>query len=157
MGKQVHFKCRDYVWDGVELIGYKPAQGNADTFKNVSRQNIFMHDEDMDFDSRYFECGKDGFTTLEKHEHVHVVVVMRGKGKVIVGQKVHDVSDHDLIVIPSWAEHQLINTGDEPFGFICTVNAKRDPFGLLTRDEMDELLKNEEIKNCAKVPAGYFN
>ena len=154
--EQTLYQFRDFKWNGIEQIAYK-SDTAADTFKSVTRQNIFESTEETQFDMRYFEIAPGGFTTLEKHEHVHVVVAMRGEGKVILDDTVLDVAPHDLFVIPSQAIHQLINTGKTPFGFICTVNGRRDAPVLLTRDEMTALKKQSVVCDVMCVPDGYFD
>ena len=156
--RDTYFECKDFLWDKIQQIDYKPiSDGQTPTFNNVMRQNIFEGSEHVPFDIRYFECEKDGFSALEKHDHVHVVIVLRGKGVIIVGKEIHEVCPYDLIVIPAWAEHQLINTGEEPFGFLCTVNIQRDNPQMLSKEEVNELCKNSNIKNRIQIPTGYYN
>ena len=153
--REVFNKFKDFEWDNVDLIDYKTVgKGEKASFKNVKRQNIVKSDSDIGFDMRYFECGKGGYTSLERHEHVHVVLVLRGKGSIIVGEKAYVVEPYDLIVIPSQAVHQLVNTGAEPFGFVCTVNAERDKPLLLTQEEINELLKIPELKDIIRTKGG---
>ncbi|HCX65479.1 MAG TPA: cupin domain-containing protein [Eubacteriaceae bacterium] len=157
MKEQQFFKFDNYEWDGIEKIDYKPSgEDKQITFQNTSRQNLIAEGNNTQFHQRYFECGVDGFSTLEKHEHVHVVIIARGKGKVIVGNEIYDAQPLDLVVIPSWTEHQLINTGEEPFGFFCTVNGTRDKFQTLTKEEIEKLKENPEIAKYIKVHEKYF-
>lgn len=156
MKEQVLFKFNDFNWDGIKKIDYKPPGDGPVTFNETTRQNLVEHGANTDFHLRYFECAKDGFSTLEKHEHVHVVVILRGHGKVIVQDEIYDVEPMDLIVIPQNAFHQLINVGDVPFGFFCTVNAERDKFQQLTSEDIETLKKNPEIAKYIKVPDKYF-
>ena len=37
---------------------------------------------------RYFEVDAGGHTTLEKHEHTHLVIPIKGKGACLVGDEV---------------------------------------------------------------------
>jgi len=158
MGRDKNFfKYNNFSWDGIKQIEYKSAEKTSETFHSVTRQNIFESTVNTMFDMRYFECAVNGFTTLEKHEHEHVVMVMRGKGKVIIRDEVLAVEPHDLFVIPSWAPHQLVNDGHEPFGFICTVNGKRDEPVLLAKSEIEVLKMNVEIKKTMCVPESYFD
>lgn len=157
MGKQRNlFECSNYMWDGVDMIDYKPDDNSSVTFFNVTRQNILASMDGINFDMRYFECGPGGYTTLEIHEHAHVVMTLRGRGKVIIQDEVIDVKPYDMFVIPSKAAHQLVNAGDDPFGFVCTVNAMRDKFKLLSKVQMDELQKIDEVRKTMRVPKGYF-
>ncbi|MPW24465.1 cupin domain-containing protein [Alkalibaculum sp. M08DMB] len=157
MTDNIFHKFNDFVWDGISKIDYKPSGDGPVTFNETTRQNLVENNLNTDFHLRYFECAIDGFSTLEKHEHVHVVMIARGKGKVIVNDKIYDAEPMDLITIPPHAFHQLINTGEEPFGFFCTVDAKRDKFNLLTQEEILSLKKNPEIANYIQVPKKYFD
>ena len=153
---RLKLEFRDGTWDTVKKIAYKDV-GSSNTFYKVDRQNIISSADGVGFNVRYFECGAHGFTTLEKHEHVHIVMIARGEGRVIIGNVVFEARPNDYFVIPSWAPHQLINAGAEPFAFFCSVNAVRDKFVLLTGDEIDALKQNEGIQTWIKIPDGYFN
>lgn len=152
---RIRIPFREYEWDTVAKIAYKQKDGNQ-TFYQVERQNIISSDDGVEFDVRYFECGSGGYTTLEKHQHTHIVMIARGLGRVIVGQHVYDAGPFDYFIIPEWHPHQLINIGEEPFGFFCTVNARRDKFTLLAREETEKLKQNKGIKDIIKIPEGYF-
>ncbi len=149
---EVFNKFKDFRWDNIELINYKSV-GKRETasFKNVKRQNIVKSSFEIGFDMRYFECDIGGYTSLERHEHVHVVMMLRGKGKILVGEKVYDVEPYDLVVIPSLAAHQLVNTGDEPFGFVCTVNGGRDKPTLLSDEEVQKLREMPGLKEIIRA------
>ena len=82
--------------------------------------------ENTDFHLRYFEVAPGGMTSLEQHEHEHVVVCIRGEGICRVRRKDYALGFMDVIYIPPGAIHQLKNTGKEPFGFFCIVDAERD-------------------------------
>lgn len=154
--ERLHIKFSDYRWDTVSRIEYKNNDIN-NSFNNVDRQNIISSADGVNFDVRYFECGPCGFTTLEKHQHVHIVMIARGHGRVIIGGCVFVAHPYDYFVIPAWTPHQFINAEDEPFAFFCSVNAKRDKFMLLSKDEMESLKKNSEIEKWIRIPDGYFN
>ena len=145
----------NYRWDDVSKIEYK--SGGKDTFFNVDRQNIISSADGVDFDVRYFECGAGGFTTLEKHAHVHIVMIARGCGRVIIGENVFEAQPNDFFIIPSWTPHQLINAGDTPFGFFCSVNATRDKFVLLSEEEARSLKENKDVDEWVKIPSTYFD
>ena len=88
--RSIYRAFHDFRWEGVNKIAYKN-QGTGNTFYNVDRQNIISSADCVDFDVRYFECGPKGFTTLEKHEHVNIVMIARGSGSVIIRDKVFEV------------------------------------------------------------------
>lgn len=152
------YQFDDFNWNGINKINYKNnSNDNPITFNNITRQNIVGDEVKSDFHLRYFECGKNGYSTLEKHEHVHVVLILRGKGKIILDNEIIDVKPLDCIVVESCVKHQFINIGDEPFGFFCTVNSKRDKFELLNRTEVDALKENLIIADTICIPDHYFD
>ncbi|MGH7041394.1 MAG: cupin domain-containing protein, partial [Acetobacteraceae bacterium] len=75
---------------------------------------------------RYFEMEPGGHSTLERHEHVHAVMILRGEGHCLLGEAVRVVKPFDLISIPSWTWHQFRAKQGEALGFLCMVNATRD-------------------------------
>lgn len=69
--------AQQYTWEGVEVRAYK-SEGTA-PFKDVTRQVLF-DDPHLAAQWRYFEVAPGGHTTLERHRHVHAVMVIRGRG-----------------------------------------------------------------------------
>jgi len=135
--KTLHRRARpDYRWEGVERLPYKEEERAR--FKSVSRQVLFS-DPDLAGELRYFEVEPGGFTSLERHEHMHGVLILRGRGKCLVGTEVRAVEPHDLVTVPAWTWHQFRATADEPLGFLCMVNAGRDKPQLPTEAELAAL------------------
>lgn len=131
-----------YRWEGVELQEYKEHKGEkpGEGWRDITRQVIAgRFGEPCSFRLRYFEVGPGGFSSLEKHEHIHVVMTIRGQGKVIVGDDVYDARPLDLIYVPPLTPHQFVNEGDEPFGFLCIVDADRDRPQPLSPEELERL------------------
>ncbi|MPY94885.1 MAG: cupin domain-containing protein [Acidimicrobiia bacterium] len=110
-------------WSEVEVHEYK-AEGEA-PFREVTRQVLF-DDPDLACQVRYFEVAPGGWSTLERHEHVHAVVVLRGRGMALVDGTVFDVGLNDLVSVGPMAWHQFRAGADEPLGFLCVVNHERD-------------------------------
>lgn len=110
-------------WDDVDVHEYKAA-GEA-PFRAVTRQVLFERD-DLACQLRYFEVAPGGHTTLERHEHVHAVVVLRGSGRCLVGDEVHDVGPEDLVEVGPLVWHQFRADDHAPLGFLCIVNTERD-------------------------------
>ena len=125
-----------FRWDGVTLMPYK--EEGAAPFKSVTRQVLF-HDPDLRCELRYFEVAPGGHSTLERHEHVHGVMILRGSAKVLVGREVRAVKAFDLVHIPPLTWHQFRTTGREPMGFLCMVNAERDRPQLPSEADLAEL------------------
>ena len=94
---------------------------------------------------RYFEVAPGGHSTLERHEHFHLVVVLRGKGRVLVGSQVHAIEEKDVVTIPSNTWHQFRAKAGVPLGFLCLVNTTRDRPVLPTADELRELQGVPEV------------
>jgi quercetin dioxygenase-like cupin family protein len=112
--------CR---WDGVALQSYK--QNGSAPFKDISRQVLF-HDDALACELRYFEIDAGGYSTLERHQHAHAVMILRGHGTCLVGNEVRSVNTLDLVSIPAWQWHQFRASDGEPLGFLCMVNTQRD-------------------------------
>lgn len=114
----------DYSWTGVGTQRYKLEDG---TWADVIRRTLVGdRGEQTKFHLRYFEVAPGGHTSPEIHRHEHVVVCVRGRGKCKVGSRTYKLGFLDTVYIPPYAPHKLANTFDEPFGFFCIVDAKRD-------------------------------
>ena len=133
---------RDYRWDGVTHLPYK--EEVSAPFKSISRQVLFAEPE-LGCELRYFEMAAGGYSTLERHEHMHAVMILRGHGTCLVGQDVREVKPFDLVTIPSWAWHQFRASQGEPLGFLCMVNALRDKPQLPDAQELAALRANPAI------------
>jgi mannose-6-phosphate isomerase-like protein (cupin superfamily) len=140
----VHRKARDYRWDGVAVVPYK--EDTQAPFKSITRQVLFA-DPRQESELRYFEVAPEGFSTLERHEHTHNVLILRGYGHCLVGHEVREVATHDLIAVPPMTWHQFRATGKEPLGFLCMVNAVRDKPQLPTPEELAEFEQDPGITN----------
>ena len=112
-----------FHWQGVDVLAYK--QDSSAPFKEVTRQVLF-DDAAMKAQLRYFEVAVGGHTTLERHEHVHNVMVIRGRGSCLIGDHVHEIAEKDLVAVPPMAWHQFRAAADAPLGFLCLVNQERD-------------------------------
>jgi mannose-6-phosphate isomerase-like protein (cupin superfamily) len=129
-------RFQDWRWEGVAHLPYK--EDGAAPFKSVTRQVLF-HEPDMGCELRYFEVAPGGHSTLERHEHAHAVLILRGRGEAMVGGDIRPLATNDLVSIPPWAWHQFRATAGEPLGFLCMVNALRDRPQLPTEDELAAL------------------
>lgn len=110
-------------WTGVDVLAYK-AEGSA-PFRDVTRQVLFA-DATLGCELRYFEVAPGGHSTLERHVHTHAVMILRGRGTVLVGDQIRTIAEHDLVSIAPLTWHQFRADQDAPLGFLCMVNAERD-------------------------------
>jgi mannose-6-phosphate isomerase-like protein (cupin superfamily) len=113
----------DSRWDGVPVLNYKEEGSH---FKAISRQVLFPGGPKLGAELRYFEIESGGHSTLERHDHIHSVMVIRGRGQCLVGDAVYDIGANDLVYVPSMTWHQFRATTGEPLGFLCLVNIDRD-------------------------------
>ena len=132
----------EFRWDQVPLLPYK--EDATTPFKAISRQLLFT-DAALGCELRYFEMAAGGYSTLERHEHVHAVMILRGEGRCLLGDRVNPVRAFDLIRIPSWPWHQFRAGPDAPLGFLCMVNAARDKPRLPDTAELAALRAHPEV------------
>jgi ribulose-bisphosphate carboxylase large chain len=114
-------------WRAVEVESYKPPGADAN-WAETTRQVLFAGSRGapVDFDVRYFEVARGGYSSLERHHHAHVVVAVRGEGRVRLGRRWHRLRPLDVCYIGPNVAHQLRNAGRGRFGFFCVVDAERD-------------------------------
>jgi quercetin dioxygenase-like cupin family protein len=147
-GNPVRPQRGDSRWEGVEELRYK-AEGSA-PFRDITRQVLFQ-DPALACELRYFEMQPGGYSTLERHQHAHAVMIQRGAGRVLVGDVIHDVREHDLVHIPAMTWHQFRAPDDAPFGFLCMVNADRDRPQLPTADALTALRRDPAVAAFIRV------
>ena len=88
-----------FRWDGVELLAYKE-EGSA-PFKAITRQVLFSARRSSAASCAISRWQPGGHSTLERHEHVHAVMIFRGRGTCLVGGEVREVAAPDLVVHPA--------------------------------------------------------
>jgi quercetin dioxygenase-like cupin family protein len=141
-GKVVRRHEGGFRWEGVDVLRYKQ-EGSA-PFRDVTRQVLF-EGAGVPGQLRYFEVAPGGHTTLERHEHVHAVMVIRGRGRCLVGGEAHELKLHDLVNVPPMTWHQFLAAPDEALGFICLVASDRD------RPQLPGELETETISRPLKA------
>ena len=134
-------KFRDFGWENVPLLAYK----EGGPYRCVTRQILFEGQESLPAQWRYFEVEPGGHSTLERHEHIHYVLILRGRGRCLVGEDISEIGEHDLIEVPSLAWHQFRAATDAPLGFLCLVAAIRDKPQLPQADDVSELTRNRDV------------
>jgi quercetin dioxygenase-like cupin family protein len=114
----------NFLWKGIKPERYKPS--GKDWAQIVRQTLIGNRGETSKFHLRYFEIAPKGYSSFEMHKHEHVVIGIRGKGICTVGRKGYSINFLDTLYIKPNEPHQLKNPFEEPFGFFCLVNARRD-------------------------------
>ena len=126
-----------FRWEGVPVLAYKEEGGTH--FKGITRQVLVSDPDHLGAELRYFEVEPGGYSTLEQHTHVHVVMVVRGRGACLVGPAVSRISAHDIVTIPPDTWHQFRASPDEPLGFLCLVRCDRDRPRRPTPEDLDQI------------------
>ena len=109
-----------FQWEDVEGIPYD-VEGIQSAVKHVL---IGEKESAPNFIMRYFSLAPGGHSNLERHPHEHEVLVIQGKGKVLLGENDFIVNPFDVVFVEGNELHQFSNPFDRPFGFICVIPKK---------------------------------
>ena len=137
-----------YRWGGVDVLAYKQTGTH---FRDVTRQVLFEGDEAPGVELRYFEVAPGGHSTFERHDHIHAVLILRGRGRVLVGEAVTQIGAFDLVRVPTLHWHQFHAAHDEALGFLCLVACERDRPHRPTADEVEALRAHPVIGAFMRV------
>jgi quercetin dioxygenase-like cupin family protein len=77
------------------------------------------------FHMRLVTVEPGGVIPLHKHEVIHEMYILRGKGAVLRPDGETPVAEGNFIYMPSNEIHGTKNTGSEPLQFICCINEVR--------------------------------
>src|SRR5437588_6260586 len=142
---EIGFDPAAFRWSGVEE---RPYQSRVDGERGMGWRDVARHtlasSESIGaaFELRYFELAPGGYSRLEKHRHVHFVIALRGRGRAVVGAELVEVEPFTAVYVPPLTPHRWLNEGDEPFGFMCPVDGKRDRAQPLDDGEWEALRAN---------------
>lgn len=76
---------------------------------------------------------------LEVHEgHDQFFRIEEGEGEVIIDGVTTQIEDDDAIIVPAGAEHNVINTGDEPLRLYTIYSPPEHRDGVLHPTKADE-------------------
>ena len=136
------FDEKNNRWDGIEPHIYKE---NPGVFQDVTKQILFDNEADLPVQFRYFQVEKGGYSSLERHEHMHAVMIFKGKGHALLGGEIREVKAGDFMTIAPWQWHQFRADEGEILGFLCLVNHDRDIPVYPTGEELAEMKQDPEI------------
>lgn len=136
-----------FRWEEVEVKTYSSTAAVSD---RITKQILFHPDRDFCAEVRYFEAEPGGYSALEKHAHVHAVVIIRGRGTALVGREILTLKTHDVVFTPPDTWHQFYAAPDSHLGFLCMVNGKRDRPIRPGEAEIEELLKDPLLKEVLR-------
>jgi quercetin dioxygenase-like cupin family protein len=104
-------------YNNVHLTPLK-VDGVAETLKaNVIGKNEGWPEHTV----RVFRVRGGGYTFRHQHDWEHVNYVIKGRGRLRLGDQVHELSERDFAFVPPNTEHQFENPYNEDFEFICIV------------------------------------
>jgi quercetin dioxygenase-like cupin family protein len=110
-------------WQGVPVRAYGPENSGAN---RATRQILIGTEEHAPhFHMRYFAVQPGGHTSLDQHAHDHGVYVLHGRARLQLGDEEYELNTGDVVYISGYEVHQFFTLGEEPFGFLCVVAAKR--------------------------------
>jgi quercetin dioxygenase-like cupin family protein len=112
-----------FRWEGIAV---KPYKSEGTHFAGVTRQTLFEGGDGLACELRYFEIEPGGWSSLERHRHAHGVMIVRGGGRALVGDRIVEARIHDLVRVPPLTWHQFRAADDSPLGFLCVVDCDRD-------------------------------
>jgi quercetin dioxygenase-like cupin family protein len=110
------------TWDYSTVAIKEYSEGNASA--GATRRILIGRDEGAeDFIVRYFTIPPGGHSSLEHHRHQHGVVIVQGRGRVLLGESWSEIGPGDAVFIAPDEVHQLQAADDQPLGFICVIPA----------------------------------
>lgn len=108
-------------WQGVAVEPYAAGDARAGT-----RQVLIGPGEGAaNFTLRYFELAPGTTSSLDMHAHDHGVYVLRGRGRVRLGDQEHAIGPGDVVYVAPHDRHAFEADGDVALGFLCVVPARR--------------------------------
>lgn len=141
--KSTVLKSDDFSWQGVERKTYKT---DTTSFKDIHRYTLLGDDySDLNVQTRYFEIQPGGYSSLEFHRHPHSVIIIRGRGEVILNNELKKIHPFDVVYISPETIHQFHAAEKEPLGFICVVDRYRDRPAIPDDSKITEVIQSEKI------------
>jgi quercetin dioxygenase-like cupin family protein len=140
-----------FEWPAVALREYK---NDGSPHRDITRRTLLGEapgEQALDALVRYFEIKAGGYSTLERHQHPHAVVILRGRGQVILGERVESVAAFDCVYVAPQCFHQFLATAGEELGFLCVVSRERDRPVLPTPAELARLRSVPAVAQLLRV------
>ena len=138
-------KEKDFSWEGIDRKDYKT--GGQD-FKDIHRFTLLADEyPELNSETRYFEIQLGGYSSLEYHRHPHSVIIIRGRGHVILNNEMNEISAFDVVYISPHTIHQFHADEGEPLGFICIVDRYRDRPVVPDDDKIRGIITSEKVLN----------
>ena len=109
----------------MKIIHYADAEAKVFTGDQVKgaagRIVVGQADGATNFCMRIFELSVGGYTPRHSHEWEHEIFIHRGEGVVFNRGEWVPVASGTAVFIPPYEEHQIKNSGEGPFVFVCVI------------------------------------
>ncbi|MCH8567392.1 MAG: cupin domain-containing protein [Balneolales bacterium] len=138
-------------WETVQPKVYKTA---GTSFKDITRFSLLGEGEnehELNMQTRVFRVLEGGYSSLEYHRHPHSVMIIEGKGSVILGDEVHDLNTFDVVYISPETLHQFHADKGAPLSFLCVVDRYRDRPAVPDEKMLDEIMGDSEARRKARL------
>lgn len=89
--------------------------------KGTVREVLIGATEGPNFQLRRFRMEPGGGMPRHTNTVEHEQFVLRGRGRIELGDEVHEVGPGDVVFIPAGVPHSYASIGEEPFEFLCAV------------------------------------
>ena len=107
---------------GKSLDVHPVTYDDGETVRRAQKRTLIGPGEGApNFVMRRFTIGREGHSPYHTHPWEHAVYVLAGRGEVRFAGGATPVEPGDFAYVPPMDEHQFVNTGDEPFEFLCVV------------------------------------
>ncbi len=118
MGTIHHFTGQDggWEWERVPVQDYGPARPGVTVRRFISRR-----DGSNNLELRYFELQPGAHTNWEQHNYEHAVLVLRGYGRVRLGDEFFPIGSGDAVFVAIDEIHEFVAADDNCLGLMCAV------------------------------------
>ena len=89
--------------------------------RGTVREVLIGQGEAPHFQLRRFRMEPGGGMPRHTNAVEHEQYVLRGRGRIELGDEVHEVGPGDVVFIPAGVPHSYASIGEEPFEFLCAV------------------------------------
>lgn len=110
--------------DGVDGVQVGAGRG-------TTRRDLIDSVEGPHFALRKFTMAPGGGMPRHTNTVEHEQYVLRGRGRIGIGDDVFEVRADDVVYIPAGMPHWYETVGEEPFEFLCAVPNHPDEMHLL--------------------------
>ncbi len=145
-------RSQGFTWPDLERKEYK---STGTGFRDITRHVLLGEREDesgLNMQTRYFEIGEGGYSSLERHRHPHTVVIVKGRGSMILGDRVEELENMDTVYIAPETVHQFHADKGGPMGFLCVVDRYRDrPETPGSKEELAAWLPDPDARKKARM------